>query len=131
MTSPLAGATSGATRRMEYYEHKLIKRAQKLRKNMTEEERKLWYSFLRSLPVKFVRQKAIGNYIVDFYCASKKLVIELDGSQHYEDEGKEYDKVRDAYLQSLGLTVLRYSNYDFHKMYKAICEDIWNHLGID
>ncbi len=113
------------------HNHALKDRAKELRANPTKEEQKLWYDFLRGLPVHFCRQKIIGNYIVDFYCASKKLVIELDGSQHYEDEGKEYDKVRDAYLNSLGLTVLRYSNYDFHKMYKAICEDIWNHLGIE
>jgi len=86
--------------------------AQRLRKEMTKEERHLWYDFLKKLPVTFHRQKVIGRYIVDFYCASAKLVIELDGSQHYETENMEADAVRDEYLNSLGLTVKRYSNRD-------------------
>ena len=86
--------------------------AQRLRREMTKEERHLWYDFLKRLPVTFHRQKVIGRYIVDFYCASAKLVIELDGSQHYETENMEADAVRDEYLNSLGLTVKRYSNRD-------------------
>ena len=74
---------------------------------MTKEERHLWYDFLKELPVNFNRQKVIGNYIVDFYCAKAKIVIELDGSQHYFDEGREKDLKRDRFLSSLGLTVLR------------------------
>ena len=91
---------------------KLRTNAQELRKNMTKEERHLWYNFLKELPITINKQKVIGNYIVDFYCASAKIVIELDGSQHFEEQGKRYDEKRDEYLKSLGLTVLRYSNYD-------------------
>ena len=97
---------------------------------MTREERKLWYEFLKNLPVPFHRQKVIGNYIVDFYCASAKLVIELDGSQHYEAEGKQKDLLRDTYLSNLGLKVLRYSNSDIHHYFRAVCVDILQHLNI-
>ena len=74
------------------------------------------------------RQKVIGNYIVDFYIASKQIVIELDGSQHYQDEGKAADQLRDTELEALGLTVLRYSNADVNQRFDSVCEDIWNHL---
>ncbi len=103
---------------------KLKTNAQELRKNMTKEERRLWYNFLKELPITINRQKVIGNYIVDFYCAEKKFVIELDGSQHFEDQGKEYDAKRDEYLKSLGLTVLRYSNYDVNTNFYGVCTDI-------
>ncbi len=95
---------------------------------MTKEERHLWYDFLKSLPVTVNRQKVIGNYIVDFYCASSKLVIELDGSQHFMDEGLEYDRRRDAYLKSLGLTVVRYANSDINDNFDGVCEDILRRL---
>ncbi len=100
-----------------------------LRKNMTKEERHLWYDFLRNLPITVNRQKVIGNYIVDFYIAKAKLVIELDGSQHYEDKGIESDKDRDEYLNSLGLRVLRYSNLDINRNYKDVCEDVLNNIN--
>ncbi len=78
------------------YKHNpnLTDNAKKLRKNMTKEERHLWYDFLRQYPVRFLRQKVIDNYIVDFYCAKAKLVIELDGGQHYEESIQRYDKIR-------------------------------------
>ena len=95
---------------------------------MTKEERHLWYDFLKGLPVTVHRQKVIGHYIVDFYCAEGKLVIELDGSQHYEDQGKENDVLRDVYLRSLGLTVLRYSNLDVQRNFDGVCQDILQHL---
>ena len=95
---------------------------------MTKEERHLWYDFLKQLPIMVHRQKVIGNYIVDFYIASANLVIELDGSQHYNLSGKQTDERRDAYLRSLGLTVLRYSNADVNYSFRAVCEDIWNKL---
>ena len=95
---------------------------------MTKEERHLWYDFLKGLPVTVHRQKVIGQFIVDFYVAEAKLVIELDGSQHYEPEGKQKDGERDAYLCSLGLTVLRYSNADVNQRFASVCEDIWNRL---
>ena len=99
-----------------------------LRKNMTKEERHLWYDFLKSLPVTIHRQKTIGNYIVDFYCHSAKLVIELDGSQHYEDEGKIDDIIRDRYLSDLGLKVLRYTNLDINRRFGAVCEEIFYNI---
>ena len=110
------------------YDNQLAGNARVLRKNMTKEERHLWYDFLKSLPIMVHRQKMIGKYIVDFYIAQAKLVVELDGSQHYETEGKLADEERDAYLLSLGLTVLRYSNADINYRFQAVCEDIWNRL---
>ena len=102
--------------------------ARRLRREMTKQERHLWYDFLKGLPVMVHRQKVIGNYIVDFYIAEEKLVIELDGSQHFEDAGKQADAVRDAYLNSVGLTVLRYSNADVNQRFRGVCEDILNHI---
>lgn len=102
--------------------------AQKLRRDMTKEERRLWYDFLKELPVNFNRQKVIGNYIADFYCASAKLIIEIDGTQHYEKEGKESDRIRDSYFFDLGMKVLRYSNYDVNSNFDGVCEDILRNL---
>ena len=93
---------------------------------MTKEERHLWYDFLKDFPMMVHRQKVIGDYIVDFYIAEKKLVIELDGSQHYEDVGKLADAERDAYFSELGIRVLRYSNADVNQRFEAVCQDIWN-----
>ena len=107
---------------------KLTGNAKALRKNMTKEERHLWYDFLKTLPLTAHRQKVIGNYIVDFYIAEAKLVIELDGSQHFEEERKQADTVRDKYLHSLGLTVIRYANSDVNRNFNGVCEDIWNRL---
>ena len=107
---------------------KLTINAKSLRKDMTKEERHLWYDFLKTLPVTVHRQKVIGQYIVDFYIASEKIVIELDGSQHYEDEGIKKDTERDACLQSQGLTILRYSNADINLRFQDVCQDIWRHL---
>ena len=112
------------------YNSKLSGNAKALRKNMTKEERHLWYDFLKGLPVMVHRQKVIGNYIVDFYIADAKIVIELDGSQHYEMPGKEADAARDAYLRAAGLTVLRYSNADVNQRFVSVCEDIWNRLKV-
>ena len=107
---------------------KLNSNARTLRKNMTKEERHLWYDFLKTLPVMVHRQKVIGNYIVDFYIAAAKLVIELDGSQHYDPSGKQSDQIRDAYLNAIGLSVLRYSNSDINQRFREVCQDIWNRL---
>ena len=107
---------------------RLTPRAQELRKNMTKQERHLWYDFLKSLHLGVKRQKVIGSYIVDFYIPSVKIVIELDGSQHYEAAGQSADAIRDAYLSSLGLRILRYSNSDVDRNFAAVCEDILNHL---
>ena len=102
----------------------LSSNARALRRRMTPEERRLWYSFLRTATVTVQRQKVIGSYIVDFYIASCKLVIELDGSQHGENEQLEKDKQRDAFLAAQGLTVLRYSNYQVNHSFRDVCEDI-------
>ena len=109
---------------------KLSSNARTLRKNMTKEERHLWYDFLKPLPVMVHRQKVIGNYIADFYIAEAQLVIELDGSQHYEPSGKQSDQIRDAYLKSIGLTVLRYSNSDISQRFREVCQDILNNLPV-
>ena len=112
------------------YKHneKLTPLAQTLRKNMTKEEKHLWYDFLKSYPIKFYRQKVIENYIVDFYCSKAKLVIELDGSQHYEKAQSEYDQKRDRYLEGIGYKVLRYSNLDVNLRFPEVCEDIFLHI---
>ena len=98
--------------------------ARQLRKNQTKEESLLWYRFLRTYKPRFHRQYIIGNYIVDFYCHKAKLVIELDGSQHYEDAGQYEDAKRDAYLQSLGLLILRIPNNAIHENFRGVCEYI-------
>lgn len=113
----------------DIYNKKIVPNSRILRKNMTKEERHLWYDCLKHLEVTVHRQKVIGPYIVDFYIANAKLVIELDGSQHYEEQGKEVDESRDTYLQGLGLTVLRYSNADVNQRFDSVCEDIWNHIN--
>ena len=107
---------------------KLTGNAKTLRKNMTKEERHLWYDFLKNLPITVNRQKVIGNYIVDFYIAAAKLVIELDGSQHYEEEGVENDTKRDAFLNDLGIKVLRYSNLDVNQRFESVCQDILQNI---
>ena len=96
-------------------------RAQELRKNMTLEERILWYHYLKEYPVQWNRQKVIGPYIVDFYCKRAKLIVELDGSQHYNPEIAEQDRQRTAYLNSLGYTVLRFSNTDVKTNLSGVC----------
>ena len=102
--------------------------SQRLRKEMTKEERHLWYDCLKTLPVPFHRQKILGHFIVDFYCASAKLVIELDGSQHFSDKGLQDDKSRDEHLNHLGLTVKRYSNADINEKFESVCRDIYNFI---
>ena len=109
----------------EKYNKELQPNAQILRRNMTPEERHLWYDFLKSLPVTVKRQQVIGQYIVDFYCASAKLVIEIDGTQHYEDAGLKEDASRDNHLKSSGYVVKRYSNRDIHRNFEGVCRDIY------
>ena len=107
---------------------KLTKFSQRLRSEMTKEEKHLWYDFLKSLPQTVHRQKVIGEYIVDFYCADAKLVIEIDGWQHGTENNREYDMIRTEYLTNLGMTVVRYSNKDVNKRFKEVCLDIHNHV---
>ena len=99
----------------------LIPFAKELRKNMTKEERHLWYDFLRTYPIRFSRQKILGLYIADFYCAKAKLVIELDGSGHYTDMGKMHDEERTAFLERYGLQVLRITNLEIHDNFRGVC----------
>ena len=103
--------------------------AQKLRRKMTPQERHLWYDFLKNLPQTVHRQKMIGNFIVDFYIPSCKLVIELDGAQHTEPQAAEYDAHRTAYLQSIGCRVLRYGNNELEANFAGVCEDILQKIG--
>ena len=98
--------------------------ARTLRRNMTNEERHLWYDFLRTYEVKFTRQKVLGKYIADFYSAEAKLVIELDGSQHYEDAGMEKDAQRTAYLEKYGLKIVRIPNNQVNTHFREVCEYI-------
>ena len=108
------------------YKHKpaLTPNARKLRKEMTNEERYLWYSFLRDYPVRFLRQKVIDYYIADFYCASANLVIELDGSQHYEIQGVLKDKIRTERIEARGITVIRIPNNGVTHNFNEVCEYI-------
>ena len=91
---------------------------------MTPEEKHLWYDFLSKHPIKFVKQRPIGDFIVDFYCSKAKLVIEIDGSQHYTDEGKSYDELRTEIINKFGVDVIRFSNYDIDKNFEGVCEKI-------
>ncbi len=100
---------------------KILPFARNLRKNMTKEERHLWYDFLRGYSVKFTRQKVLGKYIADFYCAKANLVIELDGSQHYEDESLINDEKRTEYLKGYGIRVIRISNLDVLRNFEGVC----------
>ena len=104
--------------------HNLTHIAQELRKNQTKEEARLWYQFLRKYPLQFRRQFQIGNYIVDFYCSKAKLVVELDGSQHYEPEKIEYDRKRTALIEKQGIKVLRFTNSDIQLRFRQVCEII-------
>ena len=106
------------------YNKVIVPTAKMLRKNMTKEERHLWYDFLRTYPVRFSRQKVLGKYIVDFYSAEAGLVIELDGSGHYTEEGKCYDRERSAFLEEYGLTIVRIPNTEIHNNFRGVCEYI-------
>ena len=109
---------------MKEYNKENIPLAKALRKNMTPWERKLWYEFLREYPIRFQRQKAIGNYIVDFYCAKVGLVVELDGGGHYTAEQTEKDNQRTKDLESMKLTVIRIGNLDIDRNFRGVCEHI-------
>ena len=115
---------------MPYYNKSLKKHSQELRKNMTDAETNIW-SRIRNGQLQgkqFYRQKIIGNYIVDFYCPKAKLVIELDGGQHYSSEGKEKDRTRDEYMKDIGLKVLRFSDKEVFKNTQGVLERIWEYL---
>ena len=109
---------------MKGYNKDNIPLAKTLRKNMTPWERKLWYDFLRTYPIRFQRQKAIGNYIADFYSAKARLVIELDGGGHYTPEQAKKDEMRTKDLESMKLTVVRICNLDIDRNFRGVCEFI-------
>ena len=109
---------------MKEYNKNNIPLAKTLRKNMTPWERKLWHLFLKTYPIRFQRQKAIGNYIADFYCAKAQLVIELDGGGHYTDSRQIADNERSFQLENMGLTVLRFCNTDVEYRFRDVCEQI-------
>ena len=106
------------------YNKNLISNARALRNNMTKEEKHLWYDFLKSYPIRFSRQKVLGKYIADFYCHKAKLIIELDGTQHFEEKVKIYDERRTEYLEQYGLTVIRIPNSMITQHFKEVCEYI-------
>ena len=102
----------------------LTQNAKTLRKNMTKEERRLWYDFFRTYPVRFLRQKVIDNYIVDFYCHQARIIIELDGSQHYDEVGITKDKIRTERIEKRNLTVIRIPNTEINENFYGVCEYI-------
>lgn len=102
----------------------LTENAKALRRNMTKEERHLWYDFLRNYPVRFLRQKIIDNYIVDFYCHNARLVIELDGSQHYDKKCAVKDSIRTEKIESRNLSVIRIPNNYINENFRGVCEYI-------
>ena len=106
------------------YNGALLTRARDLRKNMTKQEKRLWYDFLKNYPVQFYRQRPIANYIADFYSSAAHLVIELDGSQHYTEDGLDYDAVRTQAIEQYGLEVLRFTNIDVDKHFEDVCRMI-------
>jgi len=103
------------------YKKELIPRAKELRKNATSQESHLWYDFLKTYPIRFQRQKTIGGFIVDFYCHQAKLAIELDGSQHYSEQGLSYDAERSKILSAYGICVLRFSNSEIDRYFEEVC----------
>ncbi|MBE6642922.1 MAG: endonuclease domain-containing protein [Ruminococcaceae bacterium] len=104
--------------------HNLLTNARILRKEMTPQERHLWYDYLRYYPVKIYKQRIIDNYIADFYCAKARLVIELDGSQHYTSDGREYDSIRTEVIQKYNLEVIHFLNGDVDNKFNGVCSVI-------
>lgn len=113
---------------MHKHNPELTENARNLRKNMTKEERHLWYDFLRRYPVRFLRQKVIENYIADFYCSKAKLVIELDGSQHYDTNNIQKDIIRTQRFEKYGLEVIRIPNNEINENFEGVCEYIDNYV---
>ena len=111
------------------YNRKLTPAARELRKEMTPQEKYLWYHFLRDYPIKFYRQRVIKKFIVDFYCSQARLIIELDGSQHYTEQGIAHDKERTIILESLDIHVVRFSNADIDKNFSGVCQIIHEYVN--
>ena len=106
------------------YNSNLVARAKELRKNMTAAENKLWYDYLRTFKFRVLKQRPIANFIVDFYCAKLKLVIEVDGDSHYTEAGKVYDEERTHILEGYGLKVIRFTNDEVLNNFEAVCDII-------
>ena len=106
------------------YNKNNIPLAKNLRKNATPQEKQLWYDFLSSYPIRFQRQKVIGDFIADFYCHKAKLVVEIDGSQHFTDAGLMADAFRTEKLENYGLKIIRFTNQDINKNFRGVCEYI-------
>ena len=104
--------------------NELLNIARILRRNMTRHEKHLWYDFLRKYPIKIYKQRIIDNYVADFYCHQARLVIELDGSQHYTLQGERRDAVRSDVLEKYGICVLRFSNMDIDRNFDGVCRTI-------
>lgn len=106
------------------YDHQLVERAKELRQNMTVAEKKLWNDYLKTLPLRVLRQRPIAHFIVDFYCAELKLVIEVDGESHFIENAQEYDRERTHILEEYGLTVMRFTNQQVLEEFEAVCLQI-------
>jgi very-short-patch-repair endonuclease len=112
------------------YRRRLKRSARVLRRDPTPAERKLWFEFLRDLPIRFTRQKPLGVYIADFYCAGEMLVIEVDGDSHFTNSGERYDAYRTADLEAKGVRVLRFTNLEVMQQFEAVCQRIREALKI-
>ena len=106
------------------YNNNLRQVARALRTNQTPQENHLWYDFLKKYPVRFRRQRPIGSYVADFYCSDAKLIVELDGSQHYTEDGLEYDENRTLFIKQYDVDVIRFSNYDIDNNFEGVCIEI-------
>ena len=106
------------------YNPALVEQAREMRKNMTPAESKLWFGFLRNFKFRVLRQRPIDHFIVDFYCAALKLVIEVDGAEHFTDDGKAQDEQRTQVLEGYGLTVIRFSNHQIETDFGSVCQQI-------
>jgi len=113
------------------YNPDLTVRAKELRRNPTPAEKKLWENCLRSLPLRILRQRPIDHFIVDFYCAALKLVIEIDGDSHFTDEGRAYDIERTRILEGYGLKVIRFTNDEVIKQFEGVCRRIWEEIPLN
>jgi very-short-patch-repair endonuclease len=112
------------------YRRRLKRSARMLRHDPTPAERKLWFEFLRDLPIRFTRQKPLGEYIADFYCAGEMLVIEVDGDSHFTNAGERYDAYRTGELEAKGVRVLRFTNLEVMQQFEAVCQRIRGALKI-
>lgn len=111
------------------YNTDITDRARQLRKDMTESERKLWFCYLKNCGVRFYKQRQIESYIVDFYCAKAKIVIEVDGDSHFDKYAEKYDKERTKILECYGLSIIRFTNKDIKYRFPEVCETIEKCIG--